>query len=170
MSMDAQDIGCYDIRGRDLRQLYAGWGRMPISDEGIWCLSMATATLPENHIGFAAWITDVAGTNRYGPELMNWCRSLAETAATLKPLVNARRRLLVESYEKSWGDRAALDGLTLVFYGKGSVMGLRARAEQFGCRWEAYKKIRNLVAGAVVLQMQQYEDALKWAVRIQRNA
>lgn len=159
----------YAVKGRDLRQLYAPFCRRPLGDDAIWCLSLAQTTLPENHIGYQAWITDTADADCHIPELMAWCKGLAATAATLKPLLGKRRRVLVESYRKDWGDQAALDGLLLALKGKDAVPALDARAEQFGCRWQAYGRIRGLVAGCVVMQMAQYEDALAWAVRVQRH-
>lgn len=161
--------GDYQIKGRDLRQLYAPFCRRPLGDQAIWCLSLASSTLPEHHIGYQAWITDTADTDCHISELLRWCKDLAATAATLKPLLGRRRRLLVESYRQDWGDQAAVDGLWLALKGKAAVPSLEFRAEQFGCRWQAYARIRGLVAGCVVLQMAQYEDALRWAVGVQRH-
>ena len=162
-------VADYTVRGRDLRQLYAPFCRRPLGDQAIWCLSLASSTLPEHHIGFEAWITDTADTDCHIPKLSAWCKSLAETAATLKPLLGKRRRLLVESYRKDWGDQAALDGLVLALRGKGSVPTLESRAAEFGCVLRAYGRIRGIVAGCVVLLMTQYESALEWAVRIQKH-
>ena len=159
----------YAVKGRDLRQLYAPFCRRPLGDQAIWCLSLASSTLPENHIGYAAWITDTADTDCHTRELEEWCKSLAETAATLKPLLGKRRRLLVESYRKDWGDQAALDGLVLALRGKDAIPAASDRATQFDCLVRPYVRIRGLVAGCVVLQMTQYESALEWAVRIQRH-
>jgi len=166
---DVEIQGDYQVKGRDLRQLYAPFCRRPLGDQAIWCLSLASSTLPDKHIGYQAWITDTADTDCHAAELSAWCKSLAETAATLKPLLGKRRRLLVESYRKDWGDQAALDGLSLALRGKSSVPTLDSRAEQFGCRWQAYGRIRGLVAGCVVLQMTQYESALEWAVKVQKH-
>ena len=161
--------GDYQVRGRDLRQLYAPFCRRPLGDQAIWCLSLASSTLPDNHIGYQAWITDTADTDCHMAELAAWCKSLAETAATLKPLLGKRRRLIVESYRKDWGDQAAIDGLVLALRGKGAVPSPEARAEQFNCHRDPYRRIRSIVAGCVILQMAQYEDALGWAVRVQRH-
>ena len=167
MSVDA--VGDYQVKGRDLRQLYAPFCRRPLGDDAIWCLSLATSTLPENHIGYQAWITDTADTDCHMGELAEWCKGLAATAATLKPLLGKRRRLLVESYRKDWGDQAAIDGLVLALRGREAVPTLDARSEQFGCRWQAYGRIRSIVAGCVILQMTQYESALEWAVKVQKH-
>jgi len=44
-----------------------------------------------------------------------------------------------------------------------------SRASEFGCSREAYKRVRDLIAGVVLLQIAQYEDALGWAMRVQRH-
>ena len=160
----------FDIRGRDLRQLYAGFGRLPLQDGAVWALSLASSTLPPNHIGFAAWITYVADVDCHGERLAQWVKDLARAMATCAPLLGKRRRQLVTSYETRWGDQAALDGLTLALYGPTKVEPILGRAGEFGCSREAYKRIRDLIAGAVLLQLAQYEDALGWAVGVQRRA
>ena len=162
------ETGCYDVRGRDIRQLYAGFCRITLSDEAIWSLSLASSVLPENHIGFELWITEVAGVTCHDHKITAWCKGLAQAISQLSPLLGKRRRVLVESYRPEWGDKAALDGLQYALMGKDSVKGVRARADELGCGWEAYTRIRNLVAGSVILQMQQFEAELAWAVRIQR--
>jgi len=139
-----------------------------LSDEAIWALSLASSVLPENHIGFELWITDVAGVDCHDEKIQGWCKSLGKAVAELAPLLGKRRRVLVESYRPEWGDVAAMDGLQLAMMGKDSVKGIEARAKELDCRPQAYTRIRNLVAGSVVLQMQQFESQLAWAVRIQR--
>lgn len=160
----------YDIRGRDLRQLYAGFGRLPLNDGAIWSLSLAQSTMPAEHIGYEAWITYVADVDCHGERLASWVKALARCMATVKPLLGKRRRLLVNSYETAWGDQAALDGLSLALYGPAHVPGHVSRADEFGCHRDAYRRIRDLIAGCVLMQLAQYEDALGWAVAVQRRA
>lgn len=160
----------YDIRGRDLRQAFAGFGRIPLNDSAIWSLSLAQSTMPAGHVGFEAWITHVADVDCHGQKLADWVRALARCMATVKPLLGQRRRLLVASYETAWGDQAALDGLTLALYGPAHVEGHVSRANEFGCHRDAYRRLRDLIAGCVLMQAAQFEDALGWAVRLQRRA
>ena len=168
---EVQEHGDYDLRGADLRQLFAGYCRIPLSDGAIWSLSLAQSTMPPNSIGFEAWITHVADSDCHGERLADWAKALAHAMATIKPaLPGKRRELLVRSYRKEWGDQAALDGLTAALWGDSRVPSYDSRAEQFKCRWQAYKRIRDLVRGVVTLQMVQFESALAWAVRLQRRA
>ena len=169
--MDALAVQAdYAIRGRDIRQLYAGFGRIPLSDGAIWSLSLAQSAMPENHVGYQAWITHVADADCHAERLAEWVKSLARCMATVRPLIGKRRRLLVNSYETTWGDQAALDGLQMALYGPERVPGHVTRADEFGCHRDAYRRIRDLLAGVVVMQMQQYESALAWAVGVQRRA
>jgi len=84
----------YTLKGRDLRQLFAGFGRIPLNDSAIWSLSLATSTLPPGHIGYAAWITFVADVDCHAEALAQWVKDLARCMATVKPLLGKRRRLL----------------------------------------------------------------------------
>ena len=166
--MDAQHS--YDIKGRDLRQLYAGFGRLPLTDGAIWALSLADSTLLPGHIGYKAWITYVADVDCHGEELAEWAKGLALAMSQVRPLLSKRRRLLVTRYDRKWGDQAALDGLQIALYGIGSVTPVQTRALAFDCDSDAYRRIRDLVAGAVLVQLAQFEDALGWAVGVQRRA
>lgn len=167
--MEAQ--GDYDIRGKELRQLFAGFSRLPLSDSAIWSLSIAQSAMPENHIGYEAWITMVADTDCHGERMAGWVKSLAQSMATMRPLAGRKRRdKLVRSYRKDWGDQAALDGLCIAVFGLGRAPSYAAQAERYGCRWQAYKRLRDIVAGVVTMQMHQYENALGWAVHLQRRA
>lgn len=168
--MAITEQGDYDIRGSDIRQLYAGFGRIPLSDSAIWSLSLAQSAMPANSIGFEAWITYVADADCHGERLAEWVKGLAAAMAGMKPLLGKRRRALVLSYAPEWGNQAALDGLSLALWGDKAVPGYDARADQFGCRWQAYKRIRDLVRAVVTMQMLQFESALAWAVRLQRRA
>ena len=168
--MTALPVGDYDIRSRDIRQLFAGFGRIPLSDSAIWSLSLAQATMPENHVGYQAWITMVADVDCHGDELADWSKSLAHSMAHLKPLLGKRRRALVQSYAREWGDQAALDGLCAALYGHGKTPGHTERGNAFKCDRDAYRRLRDLITGVVVMQMAQYESALTWAVAVQRRA
>ena len=155
-----------DIRGPDLRSYYAAFGRRALPDGAIYALSVASSALPDGHIGYDAWMTQVAGVPFFADSLKEWAISLARTAATLRPLLGKRRVQLVKSYRDDWGRQAALDGLCLALFGGSEVPGLEARSVEFGCRWQAYKRIRDIVAGCVSWQADEYEAALVWATRL----
>ena len=161
MNMEVQ--GDYQIKRKDLRQYYASFGNIPLSDKAVWNLSLADSVLPDHHIGFKAWISCVAGVTCHRYELQQWCMSLASQIAIMKPKWGVRAVTFCPSYEHNWGEQASLDGLTQALLDKSpSVL---SRCTEFGCDRRDYTKIRNFVAGAVIAAMWQYEEQLIWAFR-----
>lgn len=160
------DVRDYDID--DLRSYYAAFGRRQLPDAAHFTAAVADSTLPDAHIGYEVWITWVAEVPFFREKLTQWAEGVGELAATLKPKLKKHSRTYVESYRPSWGRQASRDGLCMALYGAGSVPGLEARATELGCRWQAYKRVRDFVAGAITQQMQQFESALVWATRLKR--
>ena len=158
------------IKGGDLRQYYAGFTRRALPEGALWRLSLASSVLPQGHPGYMAWLTDVSGTERFCVELQQWAIGLGATIAVMKPRLRRRARTFVSSYDHSWGRQASLDGLYVALWGKASVPATVARADEYGCDRDAYRRIRDFVAGALILAAWQYEDALRWAHRVARDA
>jgi hypothetical protein len=142
---------------------------VPLSDSAIWSLALAESALPEpeRHIGFEAWITWVSGADCHEGELIVWASSLADAFSGLKPL-RRRRRAMVQGYAPEWGHAMARDGLKIALQA-GQPPSLRSRAEMFGVDRQPLRRVRSFIAGAVLLQMAQFESALEWAVRTQRH-
>lgn len=153
--------GCWDIKGQDLRQYYAGFTRRALPDGAIWRLSMACQYLPENHVGYKVWLTLVTGTDRFVPELQEWAIALGAAIAQMKPRRNKLARTYVPSYKPDWGRQAALDGVTQALYGEARTPPYTAQADRFGARYEAYRRIRDFVAGALMLAAGQFESELR---------
>ena len=162
--------GDYDLRGSDLQTYYAQFGRRAMSDAAIWALAKAEMEMPANHIGFKAWITCVAGVESYCPELQRWAVGLAATVARMKPRLRKNARRFVVSYRPEWGRQAAIDGLSIALFGADTVPSIQSRATTLGCDWDAYQRLRDFVAGAVVMQMVEYQSELAWAVKVERMA
>lgn len=159
----------YAIKGRDLRQYYAGFCRRALPEGAVWRLALAASCLPTEHPGYKVWMTKTAGTERFGPDLWDWAIGLGATVATMKPRLKTRRRTFVASYDHAWGRHASIDGLNLAIYGK-TQAAVSARAEQFGCDRDAYQRVRDFVAGALLLSEWQFEDALAWAHKVARDS
>ena len=151
----------WDVRGQDLDTYYASFGRRALPDGAIWRLSMASSSLPERHVGYQAWLTTVAGVRDFVPELQQWAVGLGATVARMKP----RGRKFVVEYDHAWGKQASLDGLKMGLFGNESVPGIRARADDFGCSWRSYQRIRDFVAASLALAIWQYRDALVWVTK-----
>jgi len=153
----------------DLRGYYAAFGRRQLPDAAHYTAAVASSTLPDSHIGYELWITWVAEVPFFQRQLDEWAEGLGELAATLKPRIGERHRTYVESYRPEWGRQASRDGLRMAILGPNFVPGLQTRATELGCRWQAYKKVRDFVAGAALMQMQQFEAQLNWATRLKRH-
>lgn len=153
----------------DLRGYYAAFGRRQLPDAAHYTAAVADSTLPDTHVGYELWITWVADVPFFRDELEQWAEGLGELAATLKPRLGERHRTYVESYRPEWGRQASRDGLEMAIKGPNYVPGLETRATQLNCRWQAFRKIRNFVAGAAIVQMQQFEGQLLWATRLKRH-
>jgi hypothetical protein len=153
----------YDVKRLDLAQYFAPFGRLPMPDKAIWLLSLASSCLPENSMGAEIWLSRVAGVTVHDAALREWSRGLASALGEVKPKLGARHRLMFASYSDAWGHVAADDGMALVVIGRCPTA--RERARQLGCDRETFKRLRGLVAGFAMMQADQYEDALAWAVR-----
>jgi hypothetical protein len=165
----AQTGGDWDVKGRDLRSYYAGFTRRALPEGALWRLSLASSVLPHGHPGYMAWLTTVSGTDRFCLPLQEWAVGLGATVAKMKPRLRLRSREYVPSYADEWGRQASLDGLCIALWGE-CVPAVVARADEFGCDRDAYRRIRDFVAGALILAAWQYEDALRWAHRVARDA
>lgn len=152
---------CWDVKGPDLRQYYAGFCRRALPDEAIWRLSMASSYLPKEHIGYQAWLTMVAGTDRFLHDLQDWAVSVGGAIAAMKPRLKSNARAYVPSYGAEWGRQAAIDGAILALYGERVVPAYTAQADTFGCHHASYKRIRDFVAGAMLVAAQQFEAELR---------
>jgi hypothetical protein len=153
----------FDIKTLDLAQYFAAFGRRAMPERALWLLSLASSVLPEGHIGAEIWLSRVAGGNLHDRMMREWARGLATTLGTVKPKMGKRHRLLFATYCDSWGHAAAEDGLGYVIIGK--VPPVRERVRQLNVHHERYTRMRDLIAGFAMMQAEQYEDALRWAVR-----
>lgn len=153
----------FDIRTLDLAQYFAPFGRRAMPEKAIWLLSLASSVLPEGNIGAEVWLSRVAGVTVHDRMMRDWARGLASTLGTVKPKVGKRQRLLFATYSDAWGHPAADDGLAMVI--TGMAPGVRERLRELSVHHERYTRMRDLIAGFALMQAEQYEDALRWAVR-----
>ena len=159
MTDEIKDDVCFDIRGRDTAQRFASFPRKTLNQDLHSVLQYAKTLLPENHIGDKLWLTNVSGCSVYEAHIADWAREFAHAICTMKPLRKTRRYPLVSSYKPEWGNWAALDACVIVTR-LGERVSINARCEQLGCKWDAYKKVRNLVASALLVQNSEFEYAM----------
>jgi hypothetical protein len=78
-------------------------------------------------------------------QLESWCHGMAAECAMS---INSRKRPRIPSYRADWGRQAAKDGAALAMWGddiRDLLPGVNKRAERFGCRDEAYLRVRGYV-------------------------
>ena len=158
-----------EIQG-ELDSRFARFGLHPLTDEDVWALSMAAMVMPDGNPGAEAYLAKVSGTPLFHGRLTVWGRVVAIGIATAryKAKDGQRRVEYVPGYDESWGRYAVADGLSLALYGK--APGLVERAEQLKVGKQGYQRIRDFVSGAILLASWQYEDALRWAHKVARDA
>ena len=154
-------IAVNDVKAQDLRAYYAGFCRRALPEGALWRLSQASSYLPENHVGYKVWLTMVAGTERFVPDLQAWAVALAPTIAVMRPKRGKHAYPYVKRYRHEWGKQAALDGVALAIMGQDNVASARSRAKEFDCDRDAYARIRGFVAGALIIAASQYETELR---------
>ena len=119
----------------------------------------------ENHVGDKVYISRVSGASKYIPRMSEWAIEFGEAISKATPENKYYRRWLIPSYKADWGAQASLDGLAIVLHGKAPESVL-ARNQQYGCCRKAYKKVRNYVAGALLVQNDQFEAELMYSWRV----
>ena len=78
-------------------------------------------------------------------DLEAWCAGMAAECAVA---INSRKRLRIPSYKPEWGRQAGNDGAALAMWGdriRDLLPGVNKRAERYGCRDEAYLRVREHV-------------------------
>lgn len=167
--MEAREHG-HDIDGQDLDQRFAQFGRRHLSDAEVWALSMATMMMPDGSPGPEGYLSKVSGTTLYAPRLMAWGLGVASgiSQAGYMARNGRRRRAYVEGYDEAWGRYAVADGLTLVLYGH-AEKNAADRVSRLGCGRQAFERIRDFVAGALLSAIAEFVVALEWSAGKRRD-
>jgi hypothetical protein len=87
---------------------------------------------------------DMAGDEAV-KQLESWCHGMAAECAMS---INSRKLPRIPSYRPEWGRQAAKDGAALAMWGadiRDVLPGVNKRAERYGCRSEAYIRVRDYV-------------------------
>lgn len=163
---------CWQWRWRvaefDLHTYYASFNRKAMPEGALQALSRASSHLPKEHVGYKVWMTCVAGPRLFYDDLAAWSIALGETIAKMKPKLRYKSYPYVPSHKSDWGRQACLDGLELALTGK--TESYDARAREFKISHQAYVRIRNFVAGALLLAMEQFEVELRVVLAVEKNA
>jgi len=164
--------GDWDLRGRDLDTQFARFGLRALNDHEICALSIASMVTPSGSPGAAAYLTYVAQVPGYLDELRAWGGMVASgvASAAYKGRYGKRRRAYVEGYQESWGRIAVSDAMAMVFIGRGACPGLNERAALLGIGVQGFQRIRDFVAGALMVTIDEYRMALSWAYGMRRDS
>lgn len=166
----SNNLGDYDVRGRDIDQLFASFGRRTLGDREIWALSLASMVTPDACPGYEAYLTVVAGVDLFTPELERWGMDVARgfASAGYKGKGRKYRRTYVEGYKDEWGRYAVRDAVEWFVTGK--CVGGKARGHELSVGENQYRKIRDLVRGCFDIAFAEYKLALVWALGKRRDS
>jgi hypothetical protein len=155
----------WDMNLNTIDDIYAGFGRVSMTDEAIMYLSRAKLAIPKASKGDILFLTSRSGCKCFVKELSKWAEMVAESIAQAqyKPDGRKNTRRYVEGYRKEWGAQAAKDGICLAMFGPKDVPGISARCEEFGVGKQGYQRIRDFVGGAAAMAIEEYRYALLWA-------
>lgn len=171
-SGDMEVRGDWDVRGSDVDQQFARFGRAALGDGEIWALSLATLVMPAGSPGCAGYLYRVAGAEGCWPEILCWGLNLGRAigGARYRAKGGRNRRAYVESYdEPRWGLLAVSDGLRIATLGPREVPAIGTRANMIGCGPQAYGRVRDFVGGALAMCIAEYRCALEWALGMRRD-
>ena len=117
------------------------------------------------HKGDLIYLSIVTGTKSYQKILNDWAIEFGEAISNSTLENKYYRKAIVSSYKAAWGQQASLDGLAIALDGK-ALESVRERAKTFGCDRKAYQKVRNYVAGALLVQYDQFQAELLYSWRV----
>lgn len=158
-------MGDWNVKGQDIDQRMAKYGRTRLTDEESWNLSKAFLVYPG--IGCPLYLAHVSGVSHFSETIIEW--AVAAAASAMSPRYKGKwgRRLAVPARIKDPIARkqAGLDGVWLAIYGLrlGSLPSLRERAAQFQIDREAYGRIRDAVQSDAINKIHGFRYALEWA-------
>ena len=161
----------YDLRGRDMDTGFARFGLRHLSEEEFCALSIASMVTPNASPGAAAYLTYVSQCTCFVPELTDWGMMVASgiSDAKYRSRYGARRRAYVEGYEPRWGESAVYDAMAIAFVGEAPA-GVMERSLMLGVGKQGYQRIRDFIAGAYKLAVDDYRLALAWAMGMRRDS
>jgi len=159
-------MGDWGIKGQDLDQRYAKFGRSLLTDQEVWNLSKAHLVCDGDPIiACKLFLTSRSETAVYASDVYAWACMVGEGIATAmyKPKGAQRRRRYSEIESEMVRHQAALDGVVMAMFGKYAVPTLFERREEFAVDERSYRKIRDFVGGVAATLIANYSFALEYA-------
>lgn len=163
-------LGDYDLRGKDLDQMFARFGMHALRDDEILALSLASMVTPKACPGAEIYLLHVAHAADCLPVVRAWGMGVARglAGAQYKGRGRVRRRALVEGYSDAWGKYAVYDAIMLIMYC--ACEGIGTRCTMLGVGKQGYRRIRDLVREMFAIAIAEYKLALMWALGYRRDS
>lgn len=158
-------MGDWLVRGQDLDQRYAKFGRSPLSDQEVWNLCKARIVCDgDSRIAMMLYLTSRSETHVFAEAVRDWAAmvGIGIAGAMVKP-PGAKRRRRYSELDPAMARQAALDGGVMAMFGAGAVPTLWERRQQFGVDEYAYRKIRDFVWGVAATLLANFAFALEYA-------
>lgn len=147
----------HDFRSTGLDGVFSQSG---ITDAMIDADTRVRAEIGGEFPGWMLYRKIVAGVDIYDGEIEEWAYLSAHALANASQN-NGRRYLWPSKIGKAWITAAAWDALDRVVQGAWPVTA-EVRAEQYGVSAPTYRKIRNPVAGGIIIGLETYKQALHY--------
>lgn len=167
-SMDAQAIEVFTHEPPGVRELYASWagaGRMGEHFGFIVAVAQGRCIEP-----LSADLFDLHVMAELAHGYAHKCRLVKDWAYWHAADFVASRRgsARIKDYRLDWGRQAARDGLCSALWEHVRGTGLAARSKQFGVGERPYGRVRERVANAVKLALNDFECELSAAIALDR--
>ena len=153
----------WTVRGQDLDQRFAKFGRTHLTDGEVWALSLASIVCPDSDLAYKLYLTSRAGVIYWAEDIRGWSADAAESLLDVRrQTTNGKTRAFIETDSVAWVRRAGIDGAAIALFGE-IVPSLGERAREFGVSRPTYAKVREFVAGVVSQHIDEFRHALAWA-------
>lgn len=153
----------WTVRGQDLDQRFAKFGRTHLTDGEVWALSLASIVCPESELAYKLYLTSRAGVVYWAEDIRAWSADAAESLLEVRrQTANGKTRAFIETDSVAWVRRAGIDGAAIAMFGD-VVPSLGERSREFGIARQTYAKVREFVAGTISQHIDEYRHALAWA-------
>ena len=161
-----EELEVYPREPLETDQIFAKFGRRTLSDFEVCTLSMASMVCNRDVPFDGIYLTYVSQCDGYVSEVKDFCLGVAAQLASgkYKGKNGKRSRLYIEKYSESWGTHAVADAMTMVFIGVGQCPGENERAALLGVGHQAYRRVRDFIAGMLQICITEYRLAVEWAM------
>lgn len=148
------DTHCFDVKGIGLDAAFIG----ALSDTALSATMMTREDFDSRFPGWELYRTVVAGDEIFLPKLRAYAVGMARAVSRARKI--NRHPVVREGLRHNvWIRQAGLDALYIAIHGK-VPMNSSDRAEGFGIPANVYKRLRDSVAGGMIIGLEKYRQML----------